>query len=499
MSGPPQNTFGGGTKRTFSAVAQTLPSQADEGPAASRWGVTKRGKKVSTDVYPDPEPDYRAPAAIDVSEQARAALAAARQAASEKVDQLLQPAQAPAEADAKKPSFFDDSLVHKAPPGAVLHGRKALLVLEAGPRARADKHTQQADKLRKLEAARNAFKTSGAAGGAPAKKPELLEWNPLAPAATPHRRTIRAFRMDVPDVEPWDKVFLATGSYADIPDTPPGGPPAAFAQWNVRPKQVTHLIEHPVVVAGPNTSTPLGPQPLKLTKKEQKKLRTATRVAREKKKQEMIALGLKEPPPPKVRLANMMKVLGKEAVQDPTIVERMVRKEAAERVGRHEARNAERKLDAEERRKKTVEKMKRDADDDPMTTVFRIRHLHSTQAIWKITENAKQFHLSGMLVTIDGGINMVVVEGGRKPMRKYARLLLHRIDYKIDDPLAPANVVTVWQGSSSQKRLPTFKSLTFSNEEKARKYLEGFEATLYLDLVLSGMEQNEDASADELL
>lgn len=53
-----------------------------------------------------------------------------------------------------------------------------------------------------------------------------------------------------------------------------------------------------------------------------------------------------------VRLANLMKVLTSDAVQDPTRVEARVRREVAMRKHQHEKMNAERKLTDEQRREK---------------------------------------------------------------------------------------------------------------------------------------------------
>lgn len=55
---------------------------------------------------------------------------------------------------------------------------------------------------------------------------------------------------------------------------------------------------------------------------------------------------------PAVRLANLMKVLTSDAVQDPTRVEARVRREVAMRKHTHEKMNAERKLTDEQRREK---------------------------------------------------------------------------------------------------------------------------------------------------
>lgn len=93
-----------------------------------------------------------------------------------------------------------------------------------------------------------------------------------------------------------------------------------------------------------------------LTKKEQKKLRRQTRREAQKEVQEKVRLGLMPPPEPKgapgwraghslghchrvtdvclsppVRISNLMRVLGTEAVQDPTKVEAHVRAQMAKR------------------------------------------------------------------------------------------------------------------------------------------------------------------------
>ena len=57
-----------------------------------------------------------------------------------------------------------------------------------------------------------------------------------------------------------------------------------------------------------------------------------------------------------VRLANLMKVLTSDAVQDPTRVEARVRREVAMRKHTHEKMNAERKLTDDQRREKVETK-----------------------------------------------------------------------------------------------------------------------------------------------
>ena len=94
-----------------------------------------------------------------------------------------------------------------------------------------------------------------------------------------------------------------------------------------------------------------------LTKKEQKKMRRQRRLAELEDKRDRQKMGLMPPDPPKVRLANLMKVLTSDAVQDPTKVEAKVRKEVAMRAYKHEKDNEERKLTAELRKQKEYEQL----------------------------------------------------------------------------------------------------------------------------------------------
>ena len=59
--------------------------------------------------------------------------------------------------------------------------------------------------------------------------------------------------------------------------------------------------------------------------------RSSYRRETEREKQEKIQFGLIEKPEPKVRISNLMRVLGSEAIQDPTKVEAHVRAQMAER------------------------------------------------------------------------------------------------------------------------------------------------------------------------
>lgn len=66
-----------------------------------------------------------------------------------------------------------------------------------------------------------------------------------------------------------------------------------------------------------------------------------------------------------------MRVLGEEAIQDPTKVEARVRKEMQQRQRMHEKANEQRKLTAEERRAKIMNKLKEDQKTSNEVAVFK--------------------------------------------------------------------------------------------------------------------------------
>lgn len=66
-----------------------------------------------------------------------------------------------------------------------------------------------------------------------------------------------------------------------------------------------------------------------------------------------------------------MRVLGTEAVQDPTKMEAHVRAQMAKRQKAHEEANASRKLTADQKREKTIRKLKEDTTLGVNVAVYR--------------------------------------------------------------------------------------------------------------------------------
>lgn len=73
-----------------------------------------------------------------------------------------------------------------------------------------------------------------------------------------------------------------------------------------------------------------------------------------------------------VRLANLMKVLTSDAVQDPTKVEARVRREVAMRKHHHDKMNAERKLTDEQRKEKEEGKKTEEERKGLVAALFKL-------------------------------------------------------------------------------------------------------------------------------
>merc|ERR1712113_1079362 len=145
----------------------------------------------------------------------------------------------------------------------------------------------------------------------------------------------------IPDVEWWDMPFLKE----DI-----NGQKRAYTEVNV--EKITPYVEHPIPIKITTEKEIPDAAMMHLTPKERKKLRRLKRQERTQEIRDKIKMGILQPPPPKVKMSNLMRVLGDEAIADPSTVERKVRQQVEQRRKEHEQRNEARKLPAEERKAK---------------------------------------------------------------------------------------------------------------------------------------------------
>ena len=280
------------------------------------------------------------------------------------------------------------------------------------------KYTEKANKLR----AQNQLAKLKEDIAAATKKSGISSATKLALLAT---NKDDSSRMPIPDVEWWDLAVKGDGKGDDGKD------------GNVAVSNVTSLIEHPIIVEIEQIKSKNVEMPVYLTKKEKKKMRTQRRREIEKDKQEQIRAGLIEPDAPRLTMANFMRAMKDEAIQDPSKIEADVRAQMEERQRRHEEANASRKLTAEERGEKKRRKLLADVGGSIASTgggsggsihvaLFRVRNLGNPKHRYKVDINAKEFMFTGCMV-IHGDTNVVAVEGGPKGLRKFKKLMLHRI------------------------------------------------------------------------
>ncbi|KAF2174272.1 hypothetical protein M409DRAFT_16536 [Zasmidium cellare ATCC 36951] len=235
-----------------------------------------------------------------------------------------------------------------------------------------------------------------------------------------------------PSVEWWDEGLLPEGQ-----DTYENWEEPGRNKIETEDTIVTALIQRPVLLTAPQDRFQPAPKPLMLTADEQAKLRRQRRMADMKEEQAKIRLGLVEPPPPKVKKSNMMRVLGEQAVKDPTAVEARVNREIAQRQHDHEQANLNRQLTKEER----LEKLKRQQAEDEakglMVSVFRVDDLSCGKHRYQIDQNAKDSALTGIVV-LNPTMNLIIVEGGVHSISHYKKLMLNRIQWT-ENIAPPAN------------------------------------------------------------
>ncbi|KAL4003529.1 pre-mRNA processing factor 3 (PRP3) family protein [Acanthocheilonema viteae] len=303
---------------------------------------------------------------------------------------------------------------------------------------------------------------------------------------------------DIPLVEWWDEVVLG-GNYDMIPDE-------NIDSDSKYVKTITNLVEHPIQLKPPDE--PLQPQYLKvyLTSRERKKIRRQNRKEAQKEQTEKIRLGLIKAPEPKVKLSNLMRVLGSDAVQDPTKIEAHVRKQMAERQRKHEAANQQRKLTKEQRSEKKIRKIKEDISLAVHMAVYKVKSLAHPAKKFKVEMNAKQLHMTG-LILLHSNINLVIVEGGPKQQKAFKNLMLNRIKWgdeiigqkkeaeNKDTPGERNDCSLIWEGIQKRRNFGEVKCMVATLEKQAREILEKYGAAHFWDLAYSTSLLADEASA----
>ncbi|XP_022644117.1 U4/U6 small nuclear ribonucleoprotein Prp3-like isoform X2 [Varroa jacobsoni] len=365
-------------------------------------------------------------------------------------------------------SFFDARVQIKA----AGRSRRTFKFVEKG------KYEQLAEKLRtkaKLEKLQNEIHSV-------AKRTGIQSATTLA-LIVPKKETI--IKGETPEIEWWDNLIVE--SYDEVL-CDENTPCSSSNQKSI--VGVTNLVEHPIQMKAPTDTGKPPVLPVFLTKKERKKLRRQNRREVQKEKMERIRLGLEPPPEPKVKMSNMMRVLGQQQVADPTKVEAHVREQMAKRQREHEQANAARKLTDEQRREKKTRKIQEDTSLGVHVSLYRILSLTSQSKRFKVETNAKQLQMTGC-VLLFRNVNLVVVEGGPKQQAKFKKLMLNRIKWAEDqvsrdgtDQGEKVNneCVLVWEGQVKMRSFGEVKVKSLQTEVQARELFKKHNVEQYWDL-----------------
>ncbi|OAL51808.1 PRP3-domain-containing protein [Pyrenochaeta sp. DS3sAY3a] len=229
-----------------------------------------------------------------------------------------------------------------------------------------------------------------------------------------------------PAIEWWDEGMVAEQNYDCLEDP-------AKVLISTDDSIITVYVQHPPLLKAPQDQRLVVVKPMYLTQKEQGKLRRMRRAADMKEHQAKIRLGLEPPPPPKVKRGNMMRVMGEQAIADPTAVEMLVETQIQQRFDDHMAANESRKLTKEQEHSKLAANQEKDAQKALYMCVFKIKSLAFGKHRYQIDNNAKQQALTGITL-FNPEFNLVLVEGGFHAINKYKKLMLNRINWTDNAP-----------------------------------------------------------------
>ena len=288
----------------------------------------------------------------------------------------------------------------------------------------------------------------------------------------------------IPLVEWWDSQFITTYNDKQI----------CF-------DSIGNLIYKPSLNSAlPEEKEFVAPLPLFLTKQELKKKRKNERKEREEEKRLEIQQGTQLPDKPKIKMASMMRIVGNEAIQDPTQLELQIKQGIEERKSKHELTNQERKLTAQEMSQKKRLKYKEELKDECNCLVYKItgKGIFLNQWKFKLEVNARQNHLYGRLLQLDLGKDCfecyVIIEGGPKGISRYKRLIEGRINWNLAGETDSSPQI-LWEGilkyasiheqaiKDGTLRKDTFQSINFTSKFELKKYLEGNNFNSYVKFI----------------
>ncbi|ORX74830.1 PRP3-domain-containing protein [Linderina pennispora] len=348
-------------------------------------------------------------------------------------------------ADPQKNPYFDPHLggQRSAMPKQRRHAKKIHFArpgrfIEQGDRVRAEQKLEQL----KAEIAERAEKAR--------LEDEVLDTTAIRPP-------------EPPTVEWWDAPLLSTDTYT-----------GSTYRLEGAESPITVYVQHPVPLEPPQSI-----------------LAGGGREEQQRDHRDKVMVGLLPPDPPKVKLANFMRILANQSVPDPTRLEAEVRKQVEARQIRHEEDNKARQLTKEQRHAKWEAKLQSEEEKGLVSAVFRIKKLSHAQHRFKVAVNAREWRMTGIAVVCPQ-MSVVIVEGSGKAVKAYKKLMLRRIDWAdsqptletsedkqpvADDPdsepvdYSDNDCFLIWQGSIDARKFTQFNMRTCTTESGAKNWL----------------------------
>ena len=204
-----------------------------------------------------------------------------------------------------------------------------------------------------------------------------------------------------------------------------------FREASIQNSKTWKFIQHPVPVIPPNAPKQAKAPTLHLTKKEMKRQRKLRRAEKQRELQDLQAAGLIQAPDAKLTLSNFMRVLGDQAVLDPSKMEAKVMEQIQSRKLKHEKMNAERKLTKEQRAEKRERKLVEDTSASVSVALFLVKDMSHRYHRTKVDLNAQQNKITGGVLECEvPKLSLVICEGGPKAIKRYIRLMTVRMKWK---------------------------------------------------------------------
>lgn len=122
--------------------------------------------------------------------------------------------------------------------------------------------------------------------------------------------------------------------------------------------------------------------------------------------------------------------------------------------------------------------------------VFRVTRLDDKKNQYKVVINAQENRLTGVCVITEEGINVVVVEGEKKGIRRFHRLMTHRINWnptidveEADDEMFEElnKCFLVWQGKTAEGAFEDFRKQEVGGDIEGRAILAAAGVAHYWD------------------